>query len=292
MNKNLTLSNGDYIKFKRDGMDIAVLIHRDEAPMDPIRDYDPPGHMVCFHSRYKLGDEHDYNSMEEFLADMVKKVTSNDELYRRIVFGNAGIEVCRDDGLVVLLEHYGRNHNDKIDVVSACETVDAAISELRDELEILEPSTLMKLIDRNKVVMLPLYLYDHSGITISTAPFPCSWDSGCVGMIYMTLEEFLADGHNKPEWPAKAQKILEDVVEEYDDYLTGNVYGYEEYLVGDDGELEYDSSLGSCWGFFGDNILKNGIADSVYGLRAAIEAGEYETGTATEHKEVKITYSI
>ena len=285
--KTLRLSDGDYIRFNRNGTDIAVLIHRDEAPMDPIGDYDYPGHMVCFHSRYKLGDEHDYNSMEEFLADMVKKVTSDDELYRRIVFGNAGIEVCRDDGLVVLLEHHGRNHNDKIDVVSSCETVDAAISELRDELEILEPSTLMKLIDRNKVVMLPLYLYDHSGITISTAPFPCSWDSGCVGMIYMTLEEFLADGHNKPEWPAKAQKILEDVVEEYDDYLTGNVY-----LVGDDGELEYDSSLGSCWGFFGDNILKNGIADSVYGLRAAIEAGEYETGTATEHKEVKITYSI
>ena len=64
MNKNLTLSDGDYIKFKRGGMDIAVLIHRDETPIDPIRDFDHPRHMVCFHSRYKLGDEHDYNSME------------------------------------------------------------------------------------------------------------------------------------------------------------------------------------------------------------------------------------
>ena len=34
--------------------------------------------------------------------------------------------------------------------------------------------------------MLPLYLYDHSGITMSISPFSCPWDSGQVGWIYCT----------------------------------------------------------------------------------------------------------
>jgi hypothetical protein len=39
------------------------------------------------------------------------------------------------------------------------------------------------------VVVLPLYLYDHSGLTISTSPFSCRWDSGQVGYIHTTFEQ-------------------------------------------------------------------------------------------------------
>jgi hypothetical protein len=38
----------------------------------------------------------------------------------------------------------------------------------------------------DNIVALPLYLYDHSGLSISTAPFACPWDSGQVGWIYVT----------------------------------------------------------------------------------------------------------
>ena len=34
------------------------------------------------------------------------------------------------------------------------------------------------------VVVLPLYLYDHSGITISTSRFSSRWDSGQIGFIF------------------------------------------------------------------------------------------------------------
>ena len=40
--------------------------------------------------------------------------------------------------------------------------------------------------EEKAIVILPLYLYDHSGITISTAPFSCNWDSGQIGFIYTT----------------------------------------------------------------------------------------------------------
>ena len=38
---------------------------------------------------------------------------------------------------------------------------------------------------KDKVAILPLYLYDHSGLTMSTNDFGDRWDSGCVGFIYM-----------------------------------------------------------------------------------------------------------
>ena len=45
----------------------------------------------------------------------------------------------------------------------------------------------------NAVIILPLYLYDHSGITISITPFSCRWDSGQVGFVYMTRESIKND---------------------------------------------------------------------------------------------------
>lgn len=49
-------------------------------------------------------------------------------------------------------------------------------------------------------VILPLYLYDHGDITISTSPFSCPWDSGQVGWIYCSKERFRKEtGFNEDE---------------------------------------------------------------------------------------------
>ena len=42
----------------------------------------------------------------------------------------------------------------------------------------------------NKVLLIkPLYMYDHSGITISTSPFSCRFDSGHVGWIFISEKQ-------------------------------------------------------------------------------------------------------
>ena len=53
------------------------------------------------------------------------------------------------------------------------------------ENEVLEPNG-----GEDEVVALPLYLYDHSGITMNTSGFSCPWDSGQVGWIYCTKKRF------------------------------------------------------------------------------------------------------
>ncbi len=40
-----------------------------------------------------------------------------------------------------------------------------------------------------RTVILPLDLYDHSGITMNTTGFHCPWDSGQVGYIYVMPED-------------------------------------------------------------------------------------------------------
>ncbi len=109
--------------------------------------------------------------------------------------------------------------------------------------------------DRDAVVILPLYLFDHSGITMATSPFGCRWDSGQVGFIYMDRETILkeAPGHPKiltPKAKAWATHSLQSEVRVYDQYLTGEVYGY---VV----ENEAGETVESCWGFYDEADSRN-----------------------------------
>ena len=122
-------------------------------------------------------------------------------------------------------------------------------------------SVLEKDIQKNHdaVIILPLYLYDHSGITISTKPFSCRWDSGQIGFIFVS-KKVLRNVYGKKRISKKligeVTKYLENEVDTYDDYLTGNVWGFE--VTNDKDEI-----INSCWGFFGEDINKNGILEHI-----------------------------
>jgi len=97
-----------------------------------------------------------------------------------------------------------------------------------------------------KAVILPVFLYDHSGLAMNTIGFHCPWDSGQVGYIYVTLEavrkEFGAKRVTK-SLREKAEDILRGEIVAYDAYLGGRVYGY---VIERDGE-----EIDACWGFLG-----------------------------------------
>jgi hypothetical protein len=97
-------------------------------------------------------------------------------------------------------------------------------------------------------VILPLYLYDHSGITISTTPFSCSWDSGQIGYIYTTLERAQEMGFN--QWKRLTKKRRDQLaayligeVKTYDQYIRGEVYRYA--IEDEDGQI-----VDSCGGYY------------------------------------------
>lgn len=106
-------------------------------------------------------------------------------------------------------------------------------------------------------VILPLYLYDHSGITMNTTGFACRWDSGQVGFIVAskaTIRENYGVGRVTAKLRERAVAHLVAEVAEYAQYLEGDVYGFT--VENEDGE-----PLNSCWGFYGSDQFKNGMSE-------------------------------
>ena len=108
-------------------------------------------------------------------------------------------------------------------------------------------------------VILPLYLYDHSGITMNTTGFSCNWDSGQVGFIYMTKKDAIENWGKKiltSKVIEKAKQCLIGEVKVYDQFLQGDIFGFKVKTIDTKEELD------SCWGFYGDEA-DNGIYEHI-----------------------------
>jgi hypothetical protein len=177
------------------------------SDIETPREWDNLGTMLCFHSRYNLGDEEAKNKL---------------------------IEEIRNS----------KNY-----------------SESWENNDLDDPITLWNVAKKANIIgfYMPLYLYDHSGITISTTPFACNFDSGQVGFIYVTKEEI------RKEYSVKritkvtlknVQLVCEGEVETFDQFIRNDVYGFQ--VIDDDGEIG-----DSCYGFYGSDVDKNGMLEHV-----------------------------
>lgn len=110
---------------------------------------------------------------------------------------------------------------------------------------------------------IPIYMYEHSGITINTEGFACPWDSGQIGFIYVTQEK-LKEEYNVSELTQelieKAKITLENEVKIMNQYVMGDVYGFQ--LVIKESEKE-EKIIDSCSGFYGEDIEKNGMLQHI-----------------------------
>jgi hypothetical protein len=128
---------------------------------------------------------------------------------------------------------------------------------LGDEHEFESPAEFQTWAKANDVALIiPLYLYDHSGITMRASgdgnPFHCPWDSGQVGYTYITRTEILKEyggSRLSKKKIEQARKLLVSEVETYDQFLTGDIYGYT--ITDADG-----NDVDSCWGFYGFEYAK------------------------------------
>lgn len=114
--------------------------------------------------------------------------------------------------------------------------------------------------DHKPLAILPLYLLDHSGLSISTADFNDRWDSGMIGFIFVQKKDKENLWGKTRLTQKKALDILESEVKEYDMYLRGDTYGYtikkiETCNLGHEHRTHEDS----CWGFVGEDMEENGL---------------------------------
>lgn len=117
-------------------------------------------------------------------------------------------------------------------------------------------------------VILPLFAYLHGDIAISTKPFTCKWDSGQIGYIYALKQEFINEtGYTEEELfnEGKAEEMLKEEVKTYNDYLTGNVYGYyiTEEKTCETCNHKHETVLEACCGFYGDDPYRSGMYEDI-----------------------------
>ena len=115
------------------------------------------------------------------------------------------------------------------------------------KMSVEDAKALYAKIQKGDGVALPVFMYEHGGVTISTKAFSCPFDSGQVGFIYADKEMIRNNWGCKvvtKKRLAQALSILQSEVDTYDKYLTGDVHGY--IIKDEDGEV-----VDSCWGFYG-----------------------------------------
>lgn len=191
----------------------TIEIRQDELAGSP-REWDNLGTMVCFHRRYNLGDDQPRVVNGEWLASMLDEHT------------DAPVD---KDGYVT--EHWD-------DFVYDLEN---------DDPEATEKALAML---GEVLIALPLFLYDHGGLAMSTSqnyPFNCPWDAGQVGFIYVTKDDIRKEYSKQrisKKTMARALKVLRQEVSTYNQYLQGDVWWYN---------IEYPNggTFDSCGGFFG-----------------------------------------
>lgn len=67
----------------------TLFILDDDTPMNPREDHDCLGKMVCWHSRYSLGEKHDYDEPSDFLRSLLFSEYSSGHDRNNPVFASA-----------------------------------------------------------------------------------------------------------------------------------------------------------------------------------------------------------
>ena len=110
----------------------------------------------------------------------------------------------------------------------------------KDEIE--------SIMEDNEKIYLPVYAYIHSGVALNTTGFSCPWDSGMSGIIAVSKDKVRQEYNTK----RITKKILDQVknrlkaeVEEFSQYLNGEVYGFQ--VKDETGDI-----VVSCYGFYSE----------------------------------------
>jgi hypothetical protein len=203
----------------------TIVIQPDRDAESP-REWDNLGTMYCWHRDYTLGDEQPKCDPNQQKINMICEY---------------------DPGFEQWLDKKWANY----------------LADSREEENRWYQSTLDEHFDKY-YISLPLYLMDHSGLSMSTGGYSCPWDSGQVGFIAISREKVRNEYSCKRVSEQRKQQVLKYLtgeVETYSQYLEGAVYGFTIYEHDIYDEPDEGESTDSCWGFYGHDPKENGMND-------------------------------
>ena len=212
----------------------VVHLYYDDHPESP-REWSNLGTITCWHRRYTIGDKHNFADSEALFASLIPQQEWDILVARR----ERAIERAWND-------------------LGSCSDPRWATAERAADRAFKEG--LAAAAERHAVI-LPVYMYDHSGIALSTGGFSCPWDSGQIGYVWASRDTILKEWSRKKltkKLRAKAEEVLKQEVETLSQYHEGQVYGF--VVETPDGE-----HIDSCWGIYGFDYAKEEATASANG---------------------------
>jgi hypothetical protein len=137
----------------------------------------------------------------------------------------------------------------------------------------------------NPAVIIPLKIYDHSGVSISTAihsyPFNDYWDSSFIGFILVTKEQVRKEYNVKKiskKLKEQVTRILEQEIKTFDQFMNGEIYGYVIEPEETEKQLKPEITMNSCWGYY----------ELDYAISEAKNVIYYEIEEQRKNKQLKV----
>ena len=203
-------------------------IETDYTPESP-REFDNLGTMACWHRRYSLGDVQPKCGVQDHLAELIGWDDDKQQAVYDYWFGH-GTGTAKE-----LNYHASRKLKERI----------------KEEFD-------------KQFIGLELYLWDHSGLSMSSGPFEYPCGLPVFGIIYVAKDKIRQEygiKHVSKAWEEKIRGYLDQEVKTFDEFLTGQVYGYRIFEVPegvDPEELSEDEmeEVDSLWGIYGEDYAE------------------------------------
>lgn len=248
----------------------TINVYYDDTPEDP-RTWDNVATFVCEHRRYNLGDEQDIEGrIDSLFSDYVPAKAIIDYFVKtrdaHLVPGeeNDYCDQYYEYKETVCGEEYTRH----IDADTS-DSDDSVASDMADKLDLCEKISLLE--DTGEVVILPISMYEHSGISLwlgSKWGHPdAQWDCSSIGLAFVEKKTAKEEGMLDPgdeyehDWKKWAYAMMEGEMETYNKYVSGEVYGY--MIEDEEGEECSDVHLCGCWGYYDKGRLLEDAKDNI-----------------------------
>lgn len=278
--KNFDIYDGMNLMWSDNGeKTYMIAVRQDDVQFMSYEDFDFVSGIYCWHRRYKFGVNHNFSQQHDFWINAVEKCVPEEDQINYVLEGKiSGVSLTTNgDGT------YNMFFDEYPEFFYKKEPEWKILQDIQNELSDEDCANLL----RPYVEWLPIWMYDHSGQTICCGevnPFNDRFDSGQLGLVIVDKQTMISEfGCTEDNWRDKAREIMSAEVNEYNEFIQNNVFGYFLYeFVGEESSdlLDWDNweeHDPAIWGFIGSNIYENGMMESIgCGLQEAIESERYD----------------
>ena len=268
---------------------------------DSPRNWSNVATFVCEHRNYNFGDVH---NIESEINDLFGKYVKDADVIKYFC-ESRNAKLIHDEEYGENYYEYSvkyRNGDSHTYRISADQDECHIASEMEDDFSNSEKLMLVE--NSGEVVLSAISIYDHSGVSIwlggTAGHVDSQWDCSTVGFAYVeksTAEKEgalragkngLYNGHKS--WQDWAYAMMEDEMEVYSQYVSGEVFGY--YIDSDEYGCECNDS---CYGYYGSDSIQEMIDEAKASIdyffkQREIEHAEYKS-TISENIDFFIGYS-